>query len=199
MTDASITREELHHRRIDMRGYCRSDGLYEVEASVVDRKRHAFEPLMGGKQVAIGEPLHDMGVAIVFDADMKVHDVRTFTRSAPYDICLEGGRALQSLIGLRMTGGWNKAVRDRLGGAKSCTHLMELLGPLATTAFQTTSALRRNQPTPVDAAGRPLKIDSCYAYGAERDLVRMHWPQFHRPTVDSGSETEPRSTSHDAP
>jgi len=196
MTEAHITREELHHRRIDMRGFCRSDGLYEVEASVVDRKYQAFEPLMGGKQVAIGEPLHDMGVTVVFDAHMQVHDVRTFTRSAPYDICPEGGRALQSLIGLRMTTGWNKEVRDRLGGSKSCTHLMELLGPLATTAFQTTSALRRKLPAPVDAAGRPLKIDSCYAYGAERELVRMHWPQFHRPAAESGSD---RSANRDAP
>ena len=187
MTDAPITREELHHRRIDMRGYLRSDGFYEVEASVVDRKAQPFEPLMGGKHVAAGEPVHDMGVAIVFDARMLVHDVRTFTRSAPYDVCPEGGQALQSLVGLRMTAGWNKEVRDRLGGGKSCTHLMELLGPLATTAFQTTSALRRSQPTPVDARGRPLKIDSCYAYGAQRELVRMHWPQFHRPTTPDGT------------
>jgi Protein of unknown function (DUF2889) len=189
MTDAPITREELHHRRIDMRGYRRSDGLYEVEATVVDRKTQAFEPLMGGKQVAVGEPLHDMGVAIVFDTQMQVHEVRTFTLSAPYDICPEGGRALQSLVGLRMTAGWNKEVRDRLGGSKSCTHLRELLGPLATTAFQTTSALRRSQPTPVDARGRPLKIDSCYAYGAERELVRMHWPQFHRSADDARQDS----------
>ena len=33
----------------------------------------------------------------------------------------------------------------------------------------------------VDATGRPLKIDSCYAYGAEHELVRIHWPQFYRP------------------
>lgn len=197
MTDTTVTREELHHRRIDMRGYRRSDGLYEVEATDVDRKAHAFEPLMGGKRVPLGEPLHDLGVAVVFDKDMVVHDVRTFTRSAPYDVCPDGGRALQSLKGLRMSAGWNKAVRDLLGGGKSCTHLMELLGPLATTAFQTTSALRRNQATPVDAAGRPLKIDSCYAYAAQGELVRMHWPQFHRPSVPSGSTDHLPSADRD--
>lgn len=31
-----ITREELHFRRIDMRGYRRSDDLYEVEGRVTD-------------------------------------------------------------------------------------------------------------------------------------------------------------------
>lgn len=194
MDEDHISREELHHRRIDMRGYRRSDGLYEVEASVVDRKSHVFEPLLGGKTVHPGEPVHDMVVTVVFDLHMKVHDVRTVTRSAPYDICSAGGQALQSIKGLRMTAGWNKEVRDRLGGAKSCTHLMELLGPLATVAFQATSVMRRDQPTPVDAGGRPRKIDSCYAYGAQQDLVRIHWPRFYTPLSPSGSGDDPAAS-----
>ena len=40
--DADPTREELHFRRIDMRGYRRSDGLLEVEGRVTDRKPTDF-------------------------------------------------------------------------------------------------------------------------------------------------------------
>jgi hypothetical protein len=69
-------------------------------------------------------------------------------------------------------------VRSRLAGARSCTYLMELLIPLATTAIQSLVVPRRGRPDTVDATGRPVKIDSCYAYGAEREPVR--WPQFHR-------------------
>jgi hypothetical protein len=58
---------------------------------------------------------------------------------------------------------------------------MELLMPLATAAFQSLSVPRAGRPEPVDAAGRPKKIDSCYAYAAERDVVLQRWPQFHRP------------------
>jgi len=45
--DADVTRNELHFRRIDIRGFRRSDGLFEVEGRVVDRKPHDFEPIFG--------------------------------------------------------------------------------------------------------------------------------------------------------
>lgn len=180
--DAGVAREELHFRRIDMRGWRRGDGLYEIEGHIVDRKPHEFvHP--HGRTVPAHEPVHDMGVRIVFDVDMRVHEVHTFTNSAPYAPCPEGGRALQSLVGLRMAGGWNKEVRSRLAGARSCTHLMEILGPMATTAFQSLGYLRVAAPDRLDADGRPLQIDSCYAYGAGRELVLKRWPQFHRPAA----------------
>jgi hypothetical protein len=182
MSEAEITREELHFRRIDMRGYRRSDGLYEVEGRVTDRKPHDFQVLLGSKHVPAQEPLHDMGVRIVFDEQMLVREIHTFTAAAPYAICPGGGQALQALTGLRLTGGWSKAVRERLGSsAHSCTHLVQLLSPLATVAFQTMSAIRRAEPVRLDATGRPVKIDSCYAYGKGRDLVREHWPEFYQP------------------
>ena len=53
MTDT--TREELHFRRIDMRGYRRSDGLFEVEGRVTDRKTQDFSPLVGNLHVPAGE------------------------------------------------------------------------------------------------------------------------------------------------
>ena len=180
--DAAVTREELHFRRIDMRGYRRSDGLFEVEGRVTDRKPYDFMPFSGGgRDVPAHEPIHDMGVRVVYDSQLRVRDVSTFTNAAPYGHCPEGGRALQSLKGLRMISGWSKEVKSRLGGARSCTHLMELLIPMATTAFQSLSVLRLNQDDKVDITGRPIKIDSCYAYGAQRELVRRRWPEFYRP------------------
>ncbi len=179
--DSEVTREECHFRRIDMRGFKRSDGLFELEGRVTDRKAIDFVPHSGGRLVPANEPIHDMGVRLVFDEQMEVHDVQTFTEAAPYDQCPEGGRALQSIKGLRMTSGWSKEVRSRLGGARSCTHLTGLLIPLATVAVQTLSELNKTRPERLDATGRPVKIDSCYAYGAERELVRSRWPAFHLP------------------
>ena len=179
--DADATREELHFRRIDMRGYRRSDGLFEVEGRVTDCKPHDFTPYSGGRHVPAGVPIHDMGVRLVYDEQLRVHDVQTFTEASPYEHCPEGGRALQSLKGLRMTSGWTREVKSRLGGARSCTHLMELLIPMATTAFQSLSTLRLTRVERLDPTGRPIKIDSCYAYGAQRQLVRWKWPEYYRP------------------
>jgi len=176
-----LTREELHLRRIDMRGWRRSDGLFEVEGHLVDTKPHDFVPMRGGTLVEAGKPVHDLGVRLTFDHELRIHAVQTFTHAAPYGICPEGGRALQALVGLRMTSGWGQAVRSQLARADSCTHLKELLIPLATVAHQALGYRLRDQPERLDANGKPLKIDSCYAYGAQRDLVRRIWPAFHRP------------------
>jgi len=179
--DAAPAREELHFRRIDMRGYKRSDGLYEIEGRMTDRKPHAFVPISGDKLVPAHQPLHDMGVRLVFDEHMVVHEVATFMDAKPYDACSGADRALQAMKGVKIASGWSREVRERLGGASSCAHLRELLIPLATAAFQSLSTLRAQQPVRLDRSGRPAKIDSCYAYGAQREVVRQLWPEFHRP------------------
>ncbi|WP_074171473.1 DUF2889 domain-containing protein [Caballeronia temeraria] len=173
-----ITRDELHHRRIDMRGYRRSDGLFEVEAILTDRKSHNFTPASGGKTVSPGQPLHNMGVCLVFDAEMTVREAHTFIADAPYDTCVGGGENFRSLEGLRIASGWTGEVKRRLVGARSCAHLRELLIPLATTAIQTMIALRVNDPEPVDEHGRPMKINSCFAYSDAGEIVARRWPQY---------------------
>lgn len=188
---SAVTREELHTRRIELQGFRRSDGLFEVEARVIDRKPHDHVPIRGDRPVPAGQPIHDMGVRLVFDEEMVVHDVHTFTDSSPYADCPDGGFPLQALKGLKMSKGWSAEVRSRLGGPRSCAHLRELLLPLATVAFQSLSTLRARQPERLDAQGRPLKIDSCYAYAAERDLVLRFWPNFHKPAQPvAGPATE---------
>ena len=56
---------------------------------------------------------------------------------------------------------------------------MELLLPMATAAFQTLAPVRLSRPPKLDAQGRPLKIHSCYAYAATREVVQRLWPKFH--------------------
>jgi len=186
MDDQHVEREELHLRRIEMRGFRRSDGLFEIEGHVLDTKPRDFVPASGERAVAAGEAIHDMGVRLVFDETMQVRGVTTFMRATPYAECAGGGQALQGLVGLRMTSGWSREVNARLRGGCSCTHLRELLIPMATAAFQSLSAMRQGMPDRLDANGRPVKIDSCWAYAAERDLVRRRWPQFHRPPRPEG-------------
>ena len=178
--EGAVTREELHLRRIEMRGYRRSDGLYEIEARLRDTKPFAQELGRAGRVVEAGEPIHDLGMRLVFDADYTVRAVQAFADAAPYNECPQAGAALQALVGLRMVAGWNKAVRERLANAANCTHLKELLGPIATTAFQSLVSEFPERTEEVDARGRPRQIDTCYAYRAEGEVVLRNWPRFHR-------------------
>jgi len=151
---------------------------------MVDTKTSAMT-VGGGRIVAPGEAIHDMSVRLVVDAELHVIDILACTDAAPHGVCGEAPGTLQSLRGLRIGPGWSEAIRQRLGGRKGCTHLVELLKPLATVAFQALWQLRETLPMPVDAHGKPRKIDSCYAYASDRALVRQRWPMhFTGPPED---------------
>ena len=173
----TVEREELHLRRIEMRGYRRSDGLYDIEARLTDTKRHAFQ--RDEVVVVPGVPLHDMWLRLVVDEDLLVHDALAVTDASPHRVCPEATAALVRVKGLRIAAGWSRAIKERFAGAQGCTHLTELLGPLATTAFQTLTPVRMAQSEPLDRNGRPTKIDSCYAYGSQREVVLRRWPAFY--------------------
>lgn len=172
-------RTELHLRRIEMRGYRRDDGLYEIEARMTDTKAHDLRT-QEGSVIAAGTPIHDMWLRLVIDDTMLVHDVVAVSDSTPFDVCREAVAPMRAIVGERIKGGWTMLVKAKLGGAVGCTHLMELLIPMATAAYQTLAEVRFSRPDPVNAADRPLKIDSCYAYSATRDIVRRKWPLHYR-------------------
>jgi hypothetical protein len=166
-------RTPLHHRAIEVRGWRRRDGMFEVEATLTDTKA---EP---APWVRADGVLHHMQVRLLFVESMTVRDVVAFTDASPYPVCPDAAPGLAVLKGLSMASGWSRTVRERLGGVKGCTHLVELLGPMATTAFQTLAPLRMAAPDVLDASGRPRKIDSCQAYAAQGELVRVRWPEHH--------------------
>lgn len=178
----SIEREEIHHRQVDLRFYRRSDGLYEIIGKLIDTKSHSFRQLGGSEDLPPGSRVHDISVQLVIDADMQVVDASARMDVTPFQICPGATGALQSLKGLRIGGGWNRKVRELLSGAASCTHIVELLGPMATTAHQGMAPQRIAR---INAEGgdaeRQSRIDSCYAYGSQREVVARLWPQLRRP------------------
>jgi len=55
-----------------------------------------------------------------------------------------------------------------------------LLGPVATTAFQTIYPRRRGAKKP--KAGdeeRPRLLNSCHAMRSDGAVIKQHWPQFY--------------------
>jgi hypothetical protein len=169
-------REPSHVRRIECRGYRRRDGLWDLEAHLVDTKPVDTEHAWGGRLPA-GEPVHDMWVRLTIDDTMMVHDVEAAVDRSPYPPCPHAAPTLTAIKGHRIAPGWSMLVKRLLGGAVSCTHLMELLLPLATVAYQTLGMGRRAREQ--RPAARPAKIDSCYAYSREREVVARFWPEFY--------------------
>lgn len=175
-----VQREELHTRKIDFKGFRRSDGLFEVEARVLDSKPYEFDLPNGGGTIPPNQHFHNLGICVTFDNNMTIKGVRTISETFPYLDCQYGGQSLQALIGLTIGPGWSKKIRSRLPTSETCTHLRELLIPLATAAFQAMQIERSNLASALDDKGRPLKLNTCYAYGESREIVKRTWPTFYR-------------------
>ena len=63
LSTPTVSRERLHVRRISYEGYRRDDGLFDIDARLVDTKDQDFELLTGTR--AAGEPVHDMAGLIL--------------------------------------------------------------------------------------------------------------------------------------
>ena len=172
-------RELLHVRNIELRGFRRSDGAFEIEGRVTDIKNHSLQPPGREAPLPVGVPIHDMSVRLVVDMNMLISDVIAVTDAGPYPTCPEATESLQTLRGLSIGLGWTARVKQLLG-AQSCTHLVELLIPIATVAYQTLAPVRFARPARLNAEGLPVKINSCYAYAQHRPLVRKLWPEHYQ-------------------
>jgi len=175
-----VDRKEIHHRQLDIRFFQRSDGLFEVEGRLIDRKTHPFRRLLHDRDTPAGTPLHDIVVRLVVDEDLLVHDASAQLSASPFGVCRGAADTLAPLKGLRIGAGWNKRVRELLGGAASCTHIVELLGPMATTVHQGLAPQRLARLTQQGGDAHQAKLDSCYAYASHREVVAQLWPSLHK-------------------
>ena len=180
-----VVREELHHRQIDLRFYSRSDGLYEVEGRLIDTKTLPFKRQLSPVDTPAGAPIHNILVRLIVDETLLVHDAVAIMNATPFDTCTGAATTLAPLKGLRIGQGWNTRIREHLSGAASCTHIPELLGPMATTAFQGLAPMRLALINdPANEQQRKAKVNSCFAYAAHREVVAQLWPHLHVPSPD---------------
>ncbi|MGI9332069.1 MAG: DUF2889 domain-containing protein [Gammaproteobacteria bacterium] len=172
-----IAREHVHTREIECRGYRRQDGLWDIEGHLTDAKTYGFVNRDRGR-VEAGEPVHEMWLRITIDESLLIHDIEAVTDASPYRMCPDITPQFQRLKGLRIGPGWNRSVHQRVGGVEGCTHLVELLRPLATTAFQTLVAARSRQHERT-RTGRPRWLDTCHAHATASPVVKVRWPEFY--------------------
>ncbi len=191
-TNVPAKRREIHHRVIDMKTYERDDGLFDAEAHLVDRKPFDFKRSGRPEPWPAGTALHDLRVRMTVDGTYVVREISASSDVTPYAICKEAEATLSLMVGERLASGWTQKVKERLRGSTSCTHLMEMLLPLASTALQGIRGLNLERRRTVNANGVPVAIDSCYAYAQHSEVVKMIWPDHHRPLDDPRGPRQPR-------
>ena len=179
----SSPRKHVHTRTITYKGYEREDGLWDMEAHMTDTKTYKFSNDWRGEMQA-GEPLHEMLLRVTIDDDFIIQNVIAVTDNSPFEMCPEIGPNYKALIGIQMGPGWRKAIRMQVGGIQGCTHLTELLFPMATVAMQTIWPLSRKPKRKAGEAEkqqsrRPLILDTCHAWASDSQVVKQNTPKYY--------------------
>ena len=143
-------RELLHSRDIQLRGYSRADGLYDIEAQLTDTKTYGSANFDRG-YINAGEPIHGMWLRMTVDEHRHIVACEAASDHTPYAICPAAAPNFSRLAGLQIKPGFLKEAAKRIGGTAGCTHLRELLQQIATTAYQTIDPARAKREA--DAGG----------------------------------------------
>ena len=175
-------RRHIHTRTVDCAGYRRSDGLWDIEGHLTDVKSYGFANAERGT-IEPGDPIHEMWIRVTVDDRLTIVAIEAQTDKSPFGICGAITPAFQQLVGLSMVSGFTRKVKERVGGVHGCTHLAELLGPVATTAFQTVFPILSRERS--EKAGvrrgdtRPPLLNTCHAFASDGELVRQLWPNHY--------------------
>jgi hypothetical protein len=174
--EPAAAREPLHARSIEIHGYKRADGLFDIEGHLVDTKPIDFKLAAGVRKA--GEPIHGMWLRITVDRTLTIVDAAAAMDAMPYvGHCDEIAPAYRLLIGLAIRPGYHQRLMELLGGVRGCTHITELAGSLATAAFQTMAGQRMQDPEK-----KPFQLDRCHALALTSPAVAKYYPRWYKGT-----------------
>lgn len=174
-----VAREALHTRTVTVNSFAREDGLWDIEAELVDVKAYDFEKSDGSVHVA-GDPIHHMHLRITIDEDFTITDAVVDYDAAPYGVnCSSIAVSYKDLIGLNLLRRFRHDVRERFSRVAGCTHMSELTHVLPTVAVQTMANRRRQHKSTADTGRRPFQLEGCHALRLTGPVVKHHYPTWY--------------------
>lgn len=172
----------LHTRQVQCTGWEREDGLFDIEGRLSDVRTHDQDGSRGNAPRKAGEPIHLMSLRITLDERFVIVAAQACSHQVPYADCSHINAAYAQLVGMQVKGGFVKAVKTMFAGEQGCTHLTELLGPMATTAFQAINpAMERRRMRRGEAMDDPKSADrlvgSCHGLRRGGQPAIIRWGQ----------------------
>jgi hypothetical protein len=175
---APAARSALHRRRITLNGYKREDGLYDIEGHLHDCKDVSIT--LATIERAPGADIHSMWLRMTVDRTLTIVDAEAATDAMPYaGFCDTITPHYRQLIGMSIRPGFSARVREIFGGTAGCTHITELIGAVATTAFQTMAGQGIQ-----GADKKPFQLDGCHALKTDAPAVAKFYPRWYVQRVE---------------
>lgn len=181
-------RQLQHVRRVTTEVYLREDGLWDVEATLVDHKTFDTDSRDGTSRPA-GSPIHGMVLRLTMNTELTILAAEGSMDAVPFrGICETIAPSYAALVGLNLGKGFRQAVRERFGNTAGCTHLSELASNLPSAAIQALATRLRAKAMENDV--KPFQLDRCHAQSTDGEVVRRYYPKWYRGSsaTDSGAE-----------
>lgn len=176
---AAPERQLKHRRQIDVQVFARGNGLWEVDALLVDTKTREAHLAEGPRPA--GTPIHEMLLRLVVDERLNIVEAGSQTRWMPYTgHCDAHEDAYARLVGLNLLDDFRRGLRQRVGGVLGCTHLTELAQTLPTAVVQAFAGEVIDTRGIAEGAVQPFQIDRCHALRSDGEVVRQHYPRWYR-------------------
>ncbi|MBK5912883.1 DUF2889 domain-containing protein [Rhodocyclus purpureus] len=176
----SVARKRMHVRSVELAGFKREDGNWDIEARLVDSKDQDYHLSSGVRRA--GDPLHEMWVRVTIDRKMNIVDAVACSDATPYPgVCERIAPSYRQLVGLNLFHGFRKAIKDCFDKIQGCSHLSELLMHLPTAAIQSFAS---EIPDNDDSKHKPYQLDRCHALASSSEVVERYYPRWYRPDGD---------------
>jgi hypothetical protein len=173
----------MHNRMIRLHSYERDDGLWEIEAELIDTKSYDYTKKSGATQQA-GVPFHHMHLRVTFDNDFVIQKAVAAYDAAPYgEHCACITTDYTEMHGMSLVKRFRNQVRERFGRTAGCSHMNELAGLLPTVAMQTMANRRRQaQEQASGVTQRPFQLEGCHALRLDGPVVQELHPEWYEPS-----------------
>jgi hypothetical protein len=179
-----VPRRLVHSREVHTRGFLRDDGLWDLEGELIDEKAYTYADRERGPLPA-GSPMHHMRARLTVDHELTVHAAEVDMPAIPFSLCAGAAEPARDLVGKSLGRGFNRAIKEAMGGTSGCTHVRYLILALANTAYQAISAYREQFMPELGApkgqdGERPFFLNQCRGWDEKGYVVARFFPRFHR-------------------
>ncbi len=165
----------IHRRTIEIESVEDGDGL-RVRCTLRDTR-----PFMGGD---VGATAHDMTLTLhVRESDRVIDEVEVDMRRYPHGECIDIEPKYQELLGLAVTRGYTRQVKERFAGVAGCNHLEHLATVLAPAMVQAMASLSRKHHDEAGPAAPRRDLswlhNTCHVWrdgGPAQEKVALGWP-----------------------
>ena len=155
-------KQPVHVRTIRVEAIESGPGEVEVRGTLLDERPRGQVRWEGDDGARI---IHDMTVTLrVRYPDFVITEARGKMATYPYTICPEALPPVEQLVGLSVARGFVRAVQERFGRERGCSHLTALILAMAPVVKQGAGAAFRGERDAPRDADDLWFINTCHAW-----------------------------------